>query len=126
MKRRNFFQTASYGIAGLSLVTSCTSKDGGDVSHPRGQGDIAAGEEPAYRRQIKPSFTGGKLKNANDTIVAALIGAGSWGSVLIMNAMETGEKIRVKYVCDVDDTRGGNLAAARCAVRKGYSFRNCK
>ena len=109
MKRRNFFQTASYGIAGLSLVSSCTSKNGGNGSHPGVQGDRIAGEEPAYRRLIKPSLAGGQSKNANDTIVVALIGAGSWGSVLMMNAMETGEKIRVKYVCDVDDTRGGHV-----------------
>ncbi len=40
-------------------------------------------------------------------MILALIGAGSWGTNLILEAANSGENILIKYVCDVDDTRGG-------------------
>lgn len=109
MKRRKFFQTASYGIAGLTIAGSCTpSKNESNASVSDAGCNQPAREIPAYRKSIKSSFTGGNLKSANDTIVVALIGAGSWGTHLILQAVETDKNIRVKYICDVDDTRGGH------------------
>jgi predicted dehydrogenase len=105
MKRRNFFKLAGTGVAGLTLAASCseTGKDGHTVS-----GDMALPEEaPAYRKGIKSAFSSGLQKSANDRIVVALIGAGDQGVTLILLAAGLGENIFVKYLCDVDDTRGG-------------------
>jgi predicted dehydrogenase len=107
MKRRKFFFLASSGAAGIALAPSCQgSKKESSLSGSE-EALIPAGEEPAYRKVVKTSFSSGNVKGANDTIIVALIGAGGWGTHLIMNASETGENFRVKYVCDVDDTRGG-------------------
>jgi predicted dehydrogenase len=62
---------------------------------------------PDYRQKIKTEFTQVKPKPASDKVILALIGAGSWGTNLILEAANSGENIRIKYVCDVDDTRGG-------------------
>lgn len=62
---------------------------------------------PAYRSKIKSSFSIKNLKSANDRVVLALIGAGNWGTNLILNVAELNKNVHVKYVCDVDDTRGG-------------------
>ncbi len=108
MKRRKFFFLAASGVAGLTLAPSCQgSKKESSLSGSEEAAIQPHGEEPAYRKVIKPSFSSGRTKRANDTIVVALIGAGGWGTNLIMQAADTGENIRVKYVCDVDDTRGG-------------------
>jgi predicted dehydrogenase len=56
---------------------------------------------------MKSVFSSGKTKSVNDTIVLGLIGAGGWGTHIITEAAVIDENIRVKYVCDVDDTRGG-------------------
>lgn len=47
-----------------------------------------------------------KVLGANDKVVLALIGAGGRGSVVIQ-AMTKLENVETKYVCDVDDSRGG-------------------
>ena len=65
-------------------------------------------EIPAYRKMIKSSFTTGKKRSASDTLVLGLIGAGGWGTHIIIEAAGLNENIRVKYICDVDDTRGGH------------------
>uniref|UniRef100_UPI0032180FC9 Gfo/Idh/MocA family protein n=1 Tax=uncultured Draconibacterium sp. TaxID=1573823 RepID=UPI0032180FC9 len=112
MKRRNFFYLAGTGIAGLGLATSCQgSKTEGNLSESNESTSIVSREEPSYRKTIKSSFSSGKNKSANDTIVVALIGAGGWGSHMILQAAETNENFSVKYVCDVDDTRGGHAIA---------------
>lgn len=66
-----------------------------------------SGEAPAYRSKVKSSFSINNLKSANDRVVLALIGAGNWGTNLILNVAELNKNVQVKYVCDVDDTRGG-------------------
>jgi predicted dehydrogenase len=105
MKRRKFFQLTSVGAAGLTLASSCKSftRENG----VQNSGNIIANVVPDYRKTIKSDFSKGKGKSANDKVILALIGAGSWGTSLILEAANSGENILIKYVCDVDDTRGG-------------------
>lgn len=49
------------------------------------------------------------MKSANDKVVLALIGAGGRGSQVIQSLMHCADGVEVKYVCDVDDTRGGSV-----------------
>ena len=63
---------------------------------------------PAYRDKIKTTFSGGSVLGSNDRVVLALIGAGSWGTNLILNVVDINKNVFVKYICDVDDTRGGS------------------
>jgi len=104
MKRRKFFQVASAGAAGMALIAGC--KPAGD--HPGAESTVPVpGEIPDYRKTIKTAFTATKEKPAGDRVILAIIGAGSWGTNLILEAAHAGENILIKYVCDVDDTRGG-------------------
>jgi len=105
MKRRNFFRLASAGAAGLTLGASCKNFNRGNGV--QGSGKELKGEIPDYRGTIKTVFSIGKGKPAGDKVILALIGAGSWGTNLILEAAKSGENIMIKYVCDVDDTRGG-------------------
>lgn len=112
MKRRKFFQTASYGAAGLAMATSCKSSKSDNHTLDSGAGNIPIKKEiPEYRSMIKSSFAGGKTRTASDKLVIALIGAGSWGTNIIIEAAGLNENIRVKYICDVDDTKGGRAVA---------------
>ena len=106
MKRRKFIENVSLGVAGISIVNGCSSgKPGTEKSNP---GTVTV---PAYRAKIKSSFSLQKSKNASDKVILALIGAGGWGSHLSLNIMELNKNIDFKYVCDVDDTRGGAVIA---------------
>ena len=109
MKRRNFFQIATTGVAGMALTSSCK------MPKPNSESteivEVIPSEVPDYRKSIKPAFTTGKVKNANDKVILALIGAGNYGTMLIMEAAKSGENILIKYICDVDDTRGGYAIA---------------
>jgi len=49
------------------------------------------------------------MKSQNDKIVLALIGAGGRGSQVIQSIVHSSANVEVKYVCDVDDTRGGSI-----------------
>ncbi|KAA6339884.1 Inositol 2-dehydrogenase [termite gut metagenome] len=49
------------------------------------------------------------MKEANDKIVLALIGAGGRGTHVILSLQQHADNVEVKYVCDVDDERGGNV-----------------
>jgi predicted dehydrogenase len=109
MKRRNFFRLAATGAAALSLGTSCNQSKNNALKMEAGK--LIPPEMPDYRKSIKPVFTNSKGKNAGDKVILALIGAGSWGTNLILEAAKSGENIRIKYVCDVDDTRGGRAIA---------------
>ena len=112
MERRKFFFLATSGAAGIALAPSCQrSKKESDKSVLIKSTSSSLREEPHYRKVIKSSFNSGKNKSVNDTIVVALIGSGGWGSYLILQAAETNENFKVKYVCDVDDTRGGHAIA---------------
>lgn len=104
MKRRKFFQVASAGAAGMTLAAAC--KPAGLETGAQDAATIPAAV-PDYRKAIKTTFAATKGKPAGDKVILALIGAGSWGTNLIMEAAKSGENIRIKYVCDVDDTRGG-------------------
>jgi len=104
MKRRKFLQVATAGTAGLTLAAAC--KPAGPEVVSNGSAP-ASTEIPDYRKAIKTTFTTVKGKPAGDKVIMALIGAGSWGTNLILDAANSGENIRIKYVCDVDDTRGG-------------------
>ncbi len=118
MKRRKFFFLAGSGVVGLSLASSCHSKNESKLSAAKKVVPNWANEEPSYRKVVKKTFSN-KNKSANDTINVALIGAGAWGTNLIMQAADTGENIRVKYVCDVDDTRGG-FAIKELEKKQGF------
>ncbi|MBA7559044.1 Inositol 2-dehydrogenase/D-chiro-inositol 3-dehydrogenase [subsurface metagenome] len=117
MKRRSFIQLSSSSIAGLTLAASCKSlkKD------PEFQDleTLIKPEIPYYRGSIKSTFTTGKVKNANDRVILALIGAGNWGTVLVLNTLELNKNIEIKYVCDVDDTRGG-MPVAEIEKKQGF------
>lgn len=104
MKRRKFFQITSAGAVGLALASSCKSKVNDTVIN---DSPSAIKVVPDYRATIKPTFTIGSKKSAGDKVILALIGAGSWGTNLILEAANSGENILIKYVCDVDDDRGG-------------------
>lgn len=110
MKRRKFFHLATSGIAGLALTPSCQmSPKESHLANTAKSGELRL-EPPAYRKTIKKSFTGGNIKSANDTVTIALIGAGAWGSHMISQLAKTDENFKLKYICDVDDTRGGHLS----------------
>lgn len=47
-----------------------------------------------------------RVKGANDKVVLALIGAGGRGTQVIQNMVKANRNVEVKYVCDVNDTRG--------------------
>lgn len=105
MKRRHFFGSLALGVAGFSVIGSC--KNSGDGNNAAIQNSDIINEPPAYRKSIKSSFKTGSRKSANDKVVLSLIGAGYWGTNLILNITDLNKNVEVKYVCDVDDTRGG-------------------
>jgi predicted dehydrogenase len=108
MKRRKFFQLASAGAAGIGLGGSCINTGKEKDQNDSGTGNFPRQDvEPAYRKNIKTAFKAGSSRSKNDTLTFALIGAGGYGSNLIMEVANINENTRVKYVCDVDDTRGG-------------------
>lgn len=109
MKRRKFFQLTSAGAAGMAIASSCSSS--AQKKGEKDSGIVVNEVVPDYRDQIKTSFTVQNKKGANDRVVLALIGAGSWGTNLIFEAANSGENLLIKYVCDVDDTRGGRAIA---------------
>jgi predicted dehydrogenase len=108
MNRRKFFKTTSYGAAGLTLLASCSPSlsDNNKLNSGTGKNPFS-GETPEYRGLLKSTFATGKKKSVNDTLVIALIGAGGWGTHLIIEIANLNENIKIKYICDVDDTRGG-------------------
>jgi predicted dehydrogenase len=59
------------------------------------------------------------MKGANDKVVLALIGAGGRGSQLILSLRQCAENVEVKYVCDADGQRGGNVIK-ELAGQQGY------
>ena len=108
MKRRHFFGNLSWSIAGLGLATSCSNLSEKEIGKQQDPGNPPKPEKiPAYRQNIKSTFSKGSVIGSNDRVVLALIGAGNWGTNLILNVAEINKNVVVKYVCDVDDTRGG-------------------
>jgi predicted dehydrogenase len=49
------------------------------------------------------------MKGANDRVIIALIGAGSRGAQLITGMQKCAPNVEVRYICDVDDTRGWGI-----------------
>jgi predicted dehydrogenase len=49
------------------------------------------------------------MKTANNKVVLALIGAGGRGSQLILSMFRCADNVEVKYVCEVDEQRGGGV-----------------
>ena len=47
------------------------------------------------------------MKGANDKVILALIGAGGRGTQLILSMQQCTANVNVKYICDVDASRGG-------------------
>lgn len=97
MKRRKFFRTASYGAAGLVVTAACNPFKKDSNSTDTGPGTNQVKEEiPAYRRLVKSNFPDEKTRSAGNSLVIALIGAGSWGTNIIIEAAGLKENIRVK------------------------------
>ena len=105
MKRRKFFKLASAGAAGITLGTAC--RRAGDNAGGPALGTGVNNIIPDYRATIKTAFPKSDARSPNDKVILALIGAGGFGTYLILEAVNAGENILIKYVCDVDDTRGG-------------------
>ena len=108
MKRRQFFTNLPLGAAGLGLAGSCsfsTNKDHQKDNKPESLNQ--KGSVPEYRNKIKHTFNQDNRKRASDRVILALIGAGGWGTNLILNVVGIDKNAYVKYICDVDDTRGG-------------------
>jgi predicted dehydrogenase len=116
MNRRNFIDQLSIGVAGMSVASSCTGRGNGNVTENSSLQNL---QIPGYRAKIKSSFTTANLKSVNDKVILALIGAGGWGTDLILYVIELNKNIEIKYVCDVDDTRGG-LAIAEIGKKQGF------
>ena len=107
MKRRSFFSRVSAGAIGVSLSSSCNSDGGKEIQSPAEKSPTD--QIPSYRSTIKSSFSSAGSKSTNDKLILALIGAGGWGTNLALNLSELDDNIQLKYVCDVDDTRGGRV-----------------
>ncbi len=117
MKRRHFFGSLSVGVVGLGLVGSCTNS--GDRNNTTIQNNGIENKPPSYRKKIKTSFNASANKGTNDKVVLALIGAGGWGTNLILTVTDINKNVEVKYICDVDDTRGGR-AIAELEKKQGF------
>jgi predicted dehydrogenase len=61
----------------------------------------------------------GNSKSASDKVVLGLIGAGGRGTYLILNIRKTCPGVDVKYICDVDEARGGRAIQE---LAKGQSY----
>jgi predicted dehydrogenase len=108
MKRRQFFTTLPLSVAGLNLASSCSNQGDFHTESVNKANEFQVSKEvPAYREKIKTDFTRQNVRSANDRVVLALIGAGSWGTNLVLNTVDINRNVIVKYICDVDDTRGG-------------------
>ena len=107
MRRRRFLTNLSLGAAGIGVTTSCTGPNEDQAISKAPAVESVANVEPAYRKQIKSSFRSANTKGTSDIVILALIGAGNWGTNLIINVIDIEKNVEVKYICDVDDTRGG-------------------
>jgi predicted dehydrogenase len=113
MKRRKFLVNSFLGAVGFKL-TSCHSNEPESAS-PDNQ--ITIQEVPRYRSQ--QLVAGNPKMSANDKIVLAQIGAGGWGTNLALEVGNLKANAEFKYICDVDDTRGGR-AITELGKIQGY------
>jgi len=113
MKRRKFLINSLLGAAGLNWV-SCKS--------PKSESDHFNGEEISSNA---PEYKSGNLSqgksilDANEKIILASIGAGGWGTNLALEVGNLKANAEFKYICDVDDTRGGR-AISELGKIQGY------
>ena len=108
MNRKKFIGNVSLGIAGMSLAGACSGGKNETITENISPQNL---QVPGYRAKIKSSFTITNSQSAGDKVILALIGAGNWGSGLALNIIDLNKNIEIKYVCDVDDTRGGTAIA---------------
>jgi predicted dehydrogenase len=106
MKRRKFLEKVSVSAAGIGLISSCTHEI---KSTENLTSTISKAKTPEYRSKIKSSFAVSGTHSANDKVILALIGAGNWGTGLALTISDLNKNIVIKYICDVDDTRGGRV-----------------
>ena len=116
MKRRKFIEYVSLGVAGISVVSACS---GGENAAVIEKTNLPHAQAPDYRTKTKSSFAITKSKSASDKVILALIGAGNFGTYLTLSIIELNKNIEIKYICDVDDTRGG-LAIAEIEKKQGF------
>jgi predicted dehydrogenase len=116
MKRKQFIANVSIAAAGMTLAGSCSERSERITARKK---SIQGGDVPGYRSHIRPAFVSKNQKSPGDKVILSLIGAGSWGTNLTQNIVELDSNIEFRYVCDVDDTRGG---AAIDAIRKKQQF----
>ena len=116
MKRRKFIGNVSLGVAGMGLATACSGGKNVNETEYKSVGNIRI---PEYRSKIKTSFATASSKNASDKVILALIGAGNWGSGLALNIIDLNKNVQIKYLCDVDDTRGG-MVIAEAEKKQGF------
>jgi hypothetical protein len=117
MERRKFIKRTSIGVAGLGMISACET---GIKSAETLTDNTTAAQAPGYRTKIKSSCSASAFKGANDRVILALIGAGNWGTGLALNMSDLNMNIEIKYVCDVDDTRGGR-AIAELEKKQGFA-----
>ena len=98
MRRRRFLTNLSLGAAGIGVTTSCTGPNEDQAISKAPAVESVANVEPAYRKQIKSSFRSANTKGTSDIVILALIGAGNWGTNLIINVIDI-EKNIVNYIC---------------------------
>jgi predicted dehydrogenase len=106
MKRRRFLEQVSLSAAGIGLLSSCKHEI---KSAENLTGTLSNAKTPEYRTKIKSSFAASGTQGANDKVILALIGAGNWGTGLALTISDLNKNIVIKYICDVDDTRGGRV-----------------
>lgn len=116
MKRRSFLESMTIGIAAATagIVQGCSTS-----SDKKGKSSLKKSEIPGYWTKIKSSFSTSSQQSANDRVTQALIGAGGWGTGLAINLMDINKNVAIKYICDVDDTRGGR-AISEVEKKQGY------
>lgn len=101
------------------MASACTNtKDSSEQEKAETKVMQTSEKAPPYRNQIKSTFSTSNTKSANDRVVLALIGAGNWGTNLVLNVAGLDKNVFVKYVCDVDDTRGGRAISELGKIQK--------
>ncbi len=72
----------------MGLATSCSNSSEKEISQNQESGNYQFPDKlPSYREKIKTTFSEGSVLGSNDRVVLALIGAGGWGTNLILNVV---------------------------------------
>ena len=78
--------------------------------------------EKGAKRLKNINMINSSIIGANNKVILGLIGAGGRGTSLILNVFKNCPEVEVKYVCDVDATRGGH-AIEELSKLQGYEPR---